>query len=111
MFRSSIGPQLKCSLPNPPDGSRGKFQIQPTATDDLALSPESPRRQSGEVSDPAYCSRLSRSLPESPRRRSGEVSDPAYCNRLSHSLPNPPDGSRGKFQIQPTATDYLALSP
>src|SRR5215510_13206990 len=107
-------------FPNPSDGSRGKFQIQPTQP---TISPhESPDGSRGKfqiqptkrtislpripptaVGGSFRSSLLSPRSPshEFPRRQSGEVSDPAYS---AHDLPptNSPDGSRGKFQIQPT---------
>ena len=43
--------------------------------------------------------------PQSPRRESGDFSDPTYKQALPNN--NPPDGSRGIVQIQPTPQSPL----
>ena len=85
------------SEPNPPDGSRGIFQVQPASRDSEPNPPDG-SRGIFKSSLPA----APRSHAESLRRQSGDHSSPTYTAR--HSEPNPSDGSRG-FQVQPIKRD------
>src|SRR5262245_65639122 len=60
------------------------------------LSPESPRRQSGEVSDPAYRNRRSRSLSKIPATAVGESYSPSLLQQPISLYPRSPPTACGE---------------